>query len=46
MTTPQIFATRVESIQMIKVLLVDDSENTRRGLRMMLRLETDIEIVG
>jgi len=31
---------------MIKVLLVDGSEGTRRGLRMRLRLESDLEVVG
>ena len=31
---------------MIRVLLVDDQANIRRGLRMRLALETDIEIVG
>ena len=31
---------------MIRVLLVDDQATTRRGLRMQLELEPDLEVVG
>jgi DNA-binding NarL/FixJ family response regulator len=31
---------------MIKILLVDDDPNIRRGVRMHLALESDLSVVG
>jgi DNA-binding NarL/FixJ family response regulator len=34
------------TIRMIKILLVDDDPNIRRGLRMLLVMESDFSVVG